>query len=56
MKRGIDDEYVDPTDLDMRGVLAAVGIVKGNPFSPAETDRAILERLLGVPWQWPDTR
>ena len=27
-------EYVDPADMEMRGMLAALGIVKGKPFEP----------------------
>src|SRR5262245_5040757 len=34
LKRIIDAEYVDPADLDMRGMLAATGIIKDQPFSP----------------------
>ena len=34
LKRIIDAEYVDPADMDMRGMLAGVGIVKDQPFSP----------------------
>ena len=34
LKRMIDSEYVDPADMDMRGMLAAIGIVKDQPFSP----------------------
>lgn len=33
LKRIIDAEYVDPADMDMRGMLAGVGIVKDQPFS-----------------------
>ena len=44
LKRFVDDEYVDPADSDMRGMLAAIGIVKGEPFSPDSHARAILER------------
>jgi hypothetical protein len=44
LKRAIDDEYVDPMDLDMRGMVAAIGIVKGEPFNPGPADRAILDK------------
>lgn len=43
LKRFIENEYVDPADMDMRGMLAAIGIVKGEPFSPTPHDRAILD-------------
>ncbi|MDR6635484.1 hypothetical protein J2X72_004298 [Phyllobacterium sp. 1468] len=29
LSRFIDSEYVDPTDADMRGMLASIGIIKG---------------------------
>ena len=44
IKRAIDDEYVDPTGMDMRGMLAAIGIVKDKPFNPSAADRAILDK------------
>lgn len=43
IKRAIDEEYVDPPDMDMRGMLAAIGIVKGEPFEPSAADRVILD-------------
>jgi len=44
LARFIDHEYVDPTDMDMRGMLASIGIVKGQPFEPDEKTRAMLDR------------
>ena len=44
LKRAIDAEYVEPTDMNMRGMLAAIGIVKGEPFNPSAADRAILDK------------
>jgi hypothetical protein len=44
LKRFIDNDYVDPADLDMRGMLAAVGIVKDQPFSPDTHTRDVLSR------------
>ena len=44
LARFIDHEFVDPTDLDMRGMLAALGIVKGQPFEPNDRMRGILDR------------
>jgi hypothetical protein len=32
--RFIEHEYVDPADMDMRGMLATIGIIKGKPFAP----------------------
>ncbi|GJG98167.1 DUF1254 domain-containing protein [Cupriavidus pauculus] len=44
MSRFIDSEYVDPSDLDMRGFLHTIGIEKGKPFSPTPEMRNLLER------------
>jgi hypothetical protein len=44
LKRVIDSEYVDPADMDMRGMLAAIGIVKDQPFAPSTRDRELLDR------------
>lgn len=42
LKRIVDAEYVHPADLDMRGLLAGIGIVKDAPFAP---DAHARERL-----------
>ena len=42
LKRIIDAEYVDPADMDMRGMIAGIGIIKGQPFKPDAHARAIL--------------
>ncbi len=34
LSRFIDHEFVDPTDMEMRGVLASIGIIQGKPFAP----------------------
>src|SRR5579862_1413971 len=34
LSRFIDHEYVDPSDMEMRGVLAGIGIIKDRSFSP----------------------
>lgn len=44
LSRFIDSEYVDPSDLDMRGFLHTIGIEKGKPFSPTPEMRALLDR------------
>ncbi len=44
LKRYIEDEYVDLRDFDMRGVLAALGIVKGRPFRVDAHACEILDR------------
>jgi len=42
--RFIQHEYVDPQDMEMRGMLAALGIVKGQSFKPDEKTRALLDK------------
>jgi hypothetical protein len=44
LARFIDHEYVDPTEMDMRGMLASLGIVKEEPFEPDPAMRALLDR------------
>ena len=34
LARFIDHEYVDPADMEMRGMLATLGIEKGKSFNP----------------------
>ncbi len=43
LSRFIDHEYVDPVDMEMRGVLATLGIEKGKPFAPDARMRALLD-------------
>jgi hypothetical protein len=40
----IDHEYVDPSEMEMRGMLAGIGIIKGKPFKPTARQREILDR------------
>ena len=44
LARFIESETVDPMDLDWRGMLAAIGIVKGQPFTPDGHALTILDR------------
>jgi len=44
LSRFIDHEYVDPSDMEMRGTLAGIGIVKGQPFSPDAATRDLLDK------------
>ena len=44
LARFIDHEYVDPADMYMRGMAAALGIVKGQPFAPDAKARALLDK------------
>jgi hypothetical protein len=43
LSRFIDSEAVEPADVDWRGMLAAIGIVKGQPFKPDAHTKAILD-------------
>lgn len=43
LARFIETEVVDPADLDWRGMLAGIGIVKGQPFQPDARSREILD-------------
>ena len=43
LSRIIDHEYVDPQDMEMRGMLAALGIIKGKPFAPDGNARKLLD-------------
>jgi len=42
LSRFIDSEVVEASDVDWRGMLAGIGIVKGQPFQPEERAKAIL--------------
>ena len=44
LNRFIQNEYVDPADMEMRGMAAAIGIVKGKPFKSDERNREILDK------------
>jgi hypothetical protein len=44
LSRFIDHEYVDPQDMEMRGMLAALGIIKGKPFQPDAATRDLLDK------------
>ncbi len=43
LSRFIDDEYVDSHDMELRGMLAAIGIIKGKPFKPDEKNAGLLD-------------
>jgi len=42
--RFVDHEYVDPSDMEMRGVLAGIGIIKDRSFSPDAPTRDLLDK------------
>jgi len=44
INRYIQHEYVDPADFELRGLLATLGIVKGQPFAPDAHLRALLDK------------
>ena len=44
LSRFIEHEYVDPADMEMRGMLAALGIEKGKPFKPDPHTRSLLDK------------
>ncbi len=43
LSRFIDSEVVETANLDWRGMLAGIGIFKGQPFAPDEHNKAILD-------------
>jgi hypothetical protein len=43
LSRFIDSEVVEGSNVDWRGMLAGVGIIKGQPFQPNERAKAILD-------------
>jgi len=44
INRFVQHEYVDPQDMEMRGMLAGLGIIKGQPFNPDDHLRALLDK------------
>jgi hypothetical protein len=44
LARFIQQAYVDPQDMERRGMLAAIGIIKGRPFNPDEKTRKQLDQ------------
>ena len=44
LSRFIDHEYVDTSDMEMRGVLAGIGIIKDRSFSPDAPTRDLLDK------------
>jgi hypothetical protein len=43
LSRFIDSEVVEAANVDWRGMLAGIGIIKGQPFEPDEHTKAILD-------------
>ena len=44
LARFIGHEYADPADMEMRGMAAALGIVKGKAFMPDAHAKALLDK------------
>jgi hypothetical protein len=44
LARFVEDETVDPADMDWRGMMAAIGIQKGKPFQPTQHERELLDK------------
>lgn len=44
LSRFIDHEFVDSTDMELRGFLASIGIVKGQPFAPDPHTKEMLDK------------
>jgi hypothetical protein len=51
LKDFIDYEPVDREDFAMRGMMASLGMVKGEPFTPDERMKGILNRAADVAWK-----
>jgi hypothetical protein len=51
LKAFIDYEPVDREDFAMRGMMATLGIIKGQPFEPDARLKAILNRAADVAWK-----
>lgn len=51
LNRFIQGEVVDPEDHYMRGMAAAIGIVKGQPFKPSEEQRQLLDLAAKTAWK-----
>ena len=46
LKAFVDYEPVTAIDPELRGVLASIGIVKGQPFAPTEREQELLQRAV----------
>src|SRR3546814_43664 len=46
LKAFVDYELIEAIDPELRGVLASIGIVKGEPFEPADWQREQLEKAV----------
>jgi hypothetical protein len=46
LKEFVDYEPVSAIDLELRGVLASIGIIKGQPFDPTPKQRELLKKAV----------
>ncbi len=46
LKAFVDQEPVSAIDSELRGVLASIGIVKGQPFTPTDKQRELLDKAV----------
>ncbi|MFY0728880.1 DUF1254 domain-containing protein [Pseudomonas sp. NFX15] len=46
LKAFVDYEPVEAIDPELRGVLASIGIIKGEPFKPTEQQQALLKKAV----------
>jgi hypothetical protein len=44
LSRFINHEYLDPNDMEMRGVLAGIDIIQGRPFAPDGPTLEVLDK------------
>jgi hypothetical protein len=51
LDRYMQHEYVDPSDLEFRGMAQALGIEKGKPFKPDARTKKILEQAAQTAWR-----
>jgi hypothetical protein len=51
LDRYLQHEYVDPADLEFRGMAKALGIEKGKPFRPDAKTKTILEQAAQTGWR-----
>jgi hypothetical protein len=48
LKEFVDYEPVSAIDPELRGVLASIGIIKGQPFEPTEKQKQLLQKAVGT--------
>ena len=46
LKAFVDDEPVSAIDPELRGVLASIGIIKGQPFNPTAKQQELLKKAV----------